>query len=109
DDEQHRDRTHPCRRPARRFGASAAHTVAASLPPPTRSGPRARGRTASQTSRLFGCDGGDTIAAPPFDPQRLSHACGTMQFAVSFYLFPVICAVQQIVLIDLRDLERDHH
>src|SRR5262249_43991364 len=52
------------------------------------------------TDLLFGYDGGNTIAAPLFDPERLSHACGTMQSAVSFYLFPVICAVQQLVLID---------
>src|SRR5712691_1831751 len=61
------------------------------------------------TDLVFGCDGGDTIAAPLFDPERLSHACSTMQFAVSSYLFPVICAVQQIVLIDQRGLERAHH
>ena len=61
------------------------------------------------TDLLFGCDRGDTMAAPLFDPERLSHACGTMQSAVSFYLFPVICAVQQLVLIDRRGLERDHH
>ena len=49
------------------------------------------------------------MAAPLFDLERLSHACGTMQFAVSFYLFPVIYAVQQIILIDRRGRERDHH
>jgi hypothetical protein len=48
------------------------------------------------------------MAAPLFDPEHLSHACGTMKFAVSFYLFPVICAVQQIMLIDRGGLERDY-
>src|SRR6266571_6687945 len=46
---------------------------------------------------------------PFFDPERLGHACGTMQCAVSSHLFPVICAVQQIILINRRGLERDHH
>jgi len=32
-----------------------------------------------------------------------------MQFAVSSYLFPVICAIQQILLLDRRGLERDRH
>jgi hypothetical protein len=49
------------------------------------------------------------MAAPLFRPERLSHAYGTMQFAVSSSLFPVNCAVPQIVLIDRRGLERDHH
>ena len=49
------------------------------------------------------------MAAPLFRPERLGHACGAMPCAVSSYLFLVICAMQQSVLIDRRGLERDHH